>query len=105
MNIYDDATIDPRQRGTINIDDEGSFGSRTVLVENGILKNYMQDRLNSEIMGHNITGNGRRESFRHSPMPRMTNKILRYHPTLNRLKMNQRVSSYKILPMSLQMIA
>ena len=76
VNIYDDGSLDPKQRGTINIDDEGNSGSRTVLVEEGVLKNYMQDILNARSMGMDITGNGRRESFKYSPIPRMTNTIM-----------------------------
>lgn len=76
VNIYDDGTITPAQNGTINIDDEGNASNKTVLVEHGILKNYMQDRLNAGLMGMNVTGNGRRESFKCSPMPRMTNTVM-----------------------------
>jgi len=76
VNIYDDGSIDPKQSGTINIDDEGSAGRRTVLVEEGVLKNYMQDILNSRSMGMALTGNGRRESFQCAPIPRMTNTVM-----------------------------
>jgi TldD protein len=70
--IVDDGTI-PSRRGSLNVDDEGTPTSRTVLIENGILKGYLQDRLNARLMGMPATGNGRRESFAHIPMPRMTN--------------------------------
>jgi len=76
VNIYDDGTITPAQNGTINIDDEGNASNKTVLVEHGILKNYMQDRLNAGLMGMNTTGNGRRESFKYAPVPRMTNTVM-----------------------------
>ena len=70
--IVDDGTIANR-RGSLNIDDEGTPTSRTVLIERGILKGYLQDRLNARLMGMAPTGNGRRQSFAHPPMPRMTN--------------------------------
>ncbi len=73
--IIDDGTI-PNRRGSLNCDDEGTPTSRTVLIENGILKNYLQDRLNAKLMGMPLTGNGRRESYAHSPMPRMTNTFM-----------------------------
>ena len=73
--VIDDGTIAGR-RGSINCDDEGTPGSRTVLIEKGILKNYLQDRLNAKLMGMPLTGNGRRESYAHSPMPRMTNTYM-----------------------------
>ncbi|MEQ8171049.1 MAG: metallopeptidase TldD-related protein [Candidatus Eremiobacterota bacterium] len=76
VNIYDDGTITPAQNGTINIDDEGNASNKTVLVERGILKNYMQDRLNAGLMGMKVTGNGRRESFKYAPIPRMTNTVM-----------------------------
>ena len=71
----DDGTI-PDRRGSLAIDDEGTPGGYNVLVENGILKGYMQDRLNARLMGVEPTGNGRRESFAHIPMPRMTNTYM-----------------------------
>jgi len=73
--IVDDGTI-PNRRGSLAIDDEGTPGQYTVLVENGILKGYMQDRMNARLMGVKPTGNGRRESFAHMPMPRMTNTYM-----------------------------
>ncbi len=73
--IVDDATLDGR-RGSLNMDDEGEPGQRTVLIENGILKGYMQDKLNARLMGGQSTGNGRRESYSHLPMPRMTNTYM-----------------------------
>ena len=75
VTIVDDGTITNR-RGSITIDDEGTPSSRTVLIENGILKNYMQDRLNARLMKTQSTGNGRRESFECAPMPRMTNTFM-----------------------------
>ena len=75
VTIVDDGTITNR-RGSITIDDEGTPSSNTVLIENGILKNYMQDRLNARLMKTNPTGNGRRESFECAPMPRMTNTFM-----------------------------
>jgi TldD protein len=73
--VVDDGTL-PNQRGSLNVDDEGTPTSRTVLVENGILCGYMQDRLNARLMGMAATGNGRRESYAHVPMPRMTNTFM-----------------------------
>jgi TldD protein len=73
--VVDDATI-ASARGSINVDDEGIPGSRNVLIENGILVGYMQDRISARHFGGKPTGNGRRESFRHPPMPRMTNTLL-----------------------------
>jgi len=73
--IVDDGTIANR-RGSLAIDDEGTPGQYNVLVENGILRGYMQDKLNSRLMGVAPTGNGRRESFAHIPMPRMTNTYM-----------------------------
>jgi len=75
VTVVDDGTIAGR-RGSLNIDDEGTPTQRTVLIEDGILKGYMQDRLNSRLMGAAPTGNGRRESFAHLPMPRMTNTVM-----------------------------
>ena len=60
----------------LNVDDEGTPGQNTVLIENGILKGYMQDRMNAGLMGVRSTGNGRRESYAHLPMPRMTNTCM-----------------------------
>jgi TldD protein len=73
--IVDDGTIVNR-RGSLAIDDEGTPGQYNVLVENGILRGYMQDKLNARLMGVEPTGNGRRESFAHIPMPRMTNTYM-----------------------------
>ena len=73
--IVDDGTIIDR-RGSLSIDDEGTQSQNTVLIENGVLKGYMQDLTNARLMGHAPTGNGRRESFAHLPMPRMTNTYM-----------------------------
>ena len=73
--IVDDATI-PNRRGSLTIDDEGTPGQRTVLIENGVLRGYMQDKLNAKLMGVASTGNGRRESYAHQPLPRMTNTFM-----------------------------
>lgn len=73
--VVDDGTL-PARRGSINCDDEGTPTGRTVLIEKGILKNYLQDRLNATLMKMPLTGNGRRESYAHNPMPRMTNTYM-----------------------------
>jgi TldD protein len=73
--VVDDATIENR-RGSLSIDDEGTPGQNTVLIENGVLKGYMQDQLNARLMNMPATGNGRRESYAHLPMPRMTNTYM-----------------------------
>ncbi len=73
--VVDDGTLSGR-RGSLNIDDEGTPTQHTVLIENGILKGYMQDRMNAGLMGVAPTGNGRRESYAHLPMPRMTNTYM-----------------------------
>ena len=73
--IVDDGTL-PDRRGSLAVDDEGTPGQYNVLVENGVLRGYMQDRLNARLMGVQPTGNGRRESFAHIPMPRMTNTYM-----------------------------
>ena len=73
--IVDDGTL-PNRRGSLAVDDEGTPGRYNVLVENGILKGYMQDKLNARLMNVAPTGNGRRESFAHIPMPRMTNTYM-----------------------------
>jgi len=73
--IVDDGTL-PDRRGSLSVDDEGTPGQYSVLIENGILKGYMQDKLNARLMGVESTGNGRRESFAHVPMPRMTNTYM-----------------------------
>lgn len=73
--VVDDGTIADR-RGSLSVDDEGNAAQNTVLIENGILKGYMQDEHNARLMGMAVTGNGRRESFAHLPMPRMTNTYM-----------------------------
>ena len=75
VTVVDDGTLGER-RGSLNLDDEGNPTQRTVLIEDGILRGYMQDRLNAGLMKTGATGNGRRESFAHLPMPRMTNTIM-----------------------------
>ncbi|QLQ24267.1 MAG: metalloprotease TldD [Dechloromonas sp.] len=75
VTVIDDGTIADR-RGSLNIDDEGNPTQRTVLIEDGILRGYMQDSLNARLMGVAPTGNGRRESFAHLPLPRMTNTMM-----------------------------
>src|SRR3954471_8492072 len=75
VTVIDDGTI-PDRRGSLAIDDEGNRTSRTVLIEDGILRGYLQDRLNSRLMGVEPTGNGRRESYASIPMPRMTNTFM-----------------------------
>ena len=75
VTVVDDGAMDMR-RGSLTIDDEGTPTERTVLIEDGILKGYMQDRLNARLMGVAPTGNGRRESYAHVPMPRMTNTYM-----------------------------
>lgn len=82
VTVVDDATL-PDRRGSLTIDDEGTPGQNTVLIENGVLVNYMQDRLNAKLMGMESTGNCRRESYAHLPIPRMTNTYMLagdYHP-------------------------
>jgi len=73
--IVDDGTL-PNRRGSLAVDDEGTPGQYNVLVENGVLRGYMQDKMNARLMGVPPTGNGRRESFAHIPMPRMTNTYM-----------------------------
>jgi TldD protein len=75
VTVLDDGTIADR-RGSLNVDDEGNPTQRTVLIEDGILRGYMQDSLNARLMGVAPTGNGRRESYAHIPMPRMTNTYM-----------------------------
>ena len=75
VTVLDDGTI-PNRRGSLSIDDEGTPSARNVLIEDGILVGYMQDRQNARLMGVKATGNGRRESFAHIPMPRMTNTYM-----------------------------
>ena len=76
VTVLDDGSISGR-RGSLSVDDEGAATECTTLIENGILKGYMQDRLHARLMGVAVTGNGRRQSFAHMPMPRMTNTFMR----------------------------
>jgi TldD protein len=73
--VVDDGTV-PARRGSLNVDDEGAPTSQTALIENGILRGYIQDKLSARVMKTSLTGNGRRESYRHIPMPRMTNTYM-----------------------------
>jgi TldD protein len=75
VTVIDDGTITDR-RGSLNIDDEGNPTQKNVLIEDGILRGYMQDVTNARLMKTSVTGNGRRESFAHLPMPRMTNTFM-----------------------------
>lgn len=75
VTVVDDGTL-PQRRGSLSVDDEGTPTSCTTLIEDGILAGYMQDRLNARLMGMAATGNGRRESYAHLPMPRMTNTYM-----------------------------
>jgi TldD protein len=75
VTVVDDGSLENR-RGSLNIDDEGNVPGRTVLIEDGILRGYMQDRLNSGLMGMGATGNGRRQSYGSIPLPRMTNTFM-----------------------------
>ena len=75
VTVLDDGTL-PDRRGSLNVDDEGCASQRNVLIEDGILRGYIQDRLNARLMGVRATGNGRRESYAHMPMPRMTNTYM-----------------------------
>ncbi|MBK6570812.1 MAG: metalloprotease TldD [Rhodoferax sp.] len=75
VTVLDDGTLADR-RGSLNVDDEGNTSQRTVLIEDGILKGYIQDAMNARLMGVAPTGNGRRESYAHVPMPRMTNTYM-----------------------------
>jgi TldD protein len=75
VTVVDDGTIADR-RGSLNVDDEGNRPGRTVLIEDGVLRGYLQDRLNSGLMKMGPTGNGRRQSYAHIPMPRMTNTFM-----------------------------
>ena len=75
VTVLDDGTL-PDRRGSLNVDDEGNPTQRNVLIEDGILVGYMQDMLNARLMGRAPTGNGRRESYAHVPMPRMTNTYM-----------------------------
>ncbi|MDE2305982.1 MAG: metalloprotease TldD [Gammaproteobacteria bacterium] len=76
ITVVDDGTLD-RRRGSLNVDDEGTPTQCTVLIENGILRGYLHDKLNARLMNQRPTGNGRRESFAHITMPRMTNTYMR----------------------------
>jgi len=78
--VVDDGTI-PFRRGSLNVDDEGNPTNRTVLIENGVLKGYLQDRLSSKLMGVPATGNGRRQGYDHIPLPRMTNTFMMAGPS------------------------
>lgn len=73
--VVDDGTL-PNRRGSLNVDDEGTPTSCTMLIEKGILRGYMQDKMNAKLMGMKPTGNARRESYAHTPMPRMTNTYM-----------------------------
>jgi TldD protein len=75
VTVVDDGTL-PDRRGSLTVDDEGTPSQRTVLIEDGILTGYMQDRMNARLMGMKPTGNGRRQDFAHAPMPRMTNTLM-----------------------------
>jgi TldD protein len=75
VTVIDDGTLAER-RGSLNVDDEGTPTQRTVLIEDGVLRGYLHDRLNAKLMGMTPTGNGRRESYAHLPMPRMTNTFM-----------------------------
>jgi TldD protein len=75
VTVLDDGTL-PDRRGSLNVDDEGQATQRTVLIEDGILKGYIQDAMNARLMRAKPTGNGRRESYAHVPMPRMTNTYM-----------------------------
>lgn len=79
VTVVDDGTL-PRRRGSLNVDDEGTPTQCTTLIENGVLRGYLQDRLNARLMGVSPTGNGRRESFAHVTLPRMTNTYMRPGP-------------------------
>jgi TldD protein len=75
VTVVDDGTM-PDRRGSLTVDDEGTPSSRTVLIEDGVLVGFMQDRLNARLMNMRATGNGRRQSYAHAPMPRMTNTVM-----------------------------
>jgi TldD protein len=75
VTVLDDGTL-PDRRGSLNVDDEGNPSQSNVLIEDGILKGYIQDNMNARLMGVKPTGNGRRESYAHVPMPRMTNTYM-----------------------------
>src|SRR3546814_2647981 len=75
VTVVDDGTM-PDRRGSISVDDEGTPSNRTVLIEDGRLVGFMQDRMNARLMGMRPTGNGRRQSYAHIPMPRRTNTYM-----------------------------
>jgi TldD protein len=75
VTVVDDGTL-PDRRGSLTVDDEGTPSGRTVMIEDGILTGFIQDRLNARLMGVRPTGNGRRQSYAHAPMPRMTNTVM-----------------------------
>ena len=75
VTVVDDGTL-PDRRGSLTVDDEGTPSGRTVMIEDGILTGFIQDRLNARLMGVSPTGNGRRQSYAHAPMPRMTNTVM-----------------------------
>jgi TldD protein len=75
VSVVDDGTL-PDRRGSLSVDDEGTPSQTTLLIENGVLRGYMQDRMNARLLGAAPTGNGRRQSFAHAPMPRMTNTYM-----------------------------
>jgi TldD protein len=75
VTVVDDGTL-PNRRGSLSVDDEGNPTQRNILIEDGVLRGYMQDTLNARLMGVPVTGNGRRESFAHVVMPRMTNTYM-----------------------------
>jgi TldD protein len=75
VHVVDNGTM-PDRRGSLTVDDEGTPSGRTTLIEDGILVGFLQDRQNARLMGVAPTGNGRRQSYAHSPMPRMTNTVM-----------------------------
>jgi TldD protein len=75
VTVYDDGSL-PGRRGSLSVDDEGTPTERTILIEDGILVGYMHDRMSARLMGLKTTGNGRRQSYAHIPMPRMTNTAM-----------------------------
>ena len=79
MTVIDNGEL-PNRRGSLNIDDEGTIAREKVLIENGVLKGYMVDKLSGGIMGIESTGSGRRQSYKHAPMPRMTNTYMAAGP-------------------------
>jgi TldD protein len=75
VTVVDDGTL-PDRRGSLTVDDEGTPSGRMVMIEDGVLKGFIQDRQNARLMGVAATGNGRRQSYAHAPMPRMTNTVM-----------------------------